>query len=99
MSRKAWIIFLSVQATGTIFYWVSRYTLGPSPLLSGMGVGLMVSGNLLLFPGSLVGLIVIQKVLLHSGLGIDSTSLTGLIVALLTNLAVWFFGAKLYHSE
>lgn len=98
MSRKAWIIFLSAQAAGIIFYWVSRYTLGPSPLLSGMGVGLMVSGNLLLFPGSLVRLIVVQKVLLHSGLGINLTSLAGLIVAVSTNLAIWLLCAKLYRS-
>lgn len=99
MSRKAWIIFLSVQAAGIIFYWVSRFTLGPSPILSGMGVGLMVSGNLLLFPGSLVGLLVVQKVLLHSAIGINLISLVGLIVAVLTNLAVWLLWAKLYRSE
>ena len=98
MSRKAWIIFLSLQAAGIIFSLVSKYTLGPSPLISGIGVGLLVSGNLLLFPGSLVGLIVIQKVLFHSGLSVDSLSLLGILAAVATNLAIWLVWARLYRS-
>lgn len=98
MSRKAWIIFLSLQAAGIIFSLASRYTLGPSPLISGIGVGLLVSGNLLLFPGSLVGLIVIQKVLFHSGLSFDLLSFLGILVAVAANLAIWLIWAKLYRS-
>jgi hypothetical protein len=98
LSRKAWIIFLSLQAAGIIFSLVSKYTLGPSPLISGIGVGLLVSGNLLLFPGSLVGLIVTQKVLFHSGLSVDSLSLLGILVAVAANLVIWLVWAKLYRS-
>lgn len=98
MSRKAWMIFLSVQGAGIVFSGVSHYALGPSPLLSGIGAGLLVSGNLLLFPGSLVGLIVIRKILFHSGLGINLLSLAGLFVAVATNLVIWFLWSKLYRS-
>jgi hypothetical protein len=98
MSRKAWMVFLSVQGAGIIFSVVSHYVLGPSPLLSGIGVGLLVSGNLLLFPGSLVGLIAVQKFLFHSGLSINSLPLVGLFVAVATNLALWLLWAKLYKS-
>jgi len=98
MSRKAWMIFLSMQGAGAVFSWVSGYALGPSPLLSGIGVGLMVSGNLLLLPGSMVELIVVQKFLSHSGLSMGSLSLLGIVVAVVTNLAVWLLWAKLYRS-
>lgn len=98
MSRKAWMIFLSVQGAGVIFWVVSHYALGPSPLLSGIGIGLMVSGNLLLFPGSMVALIVGQKVLLNSGLSMDLLSLLEIVIAVTTNLAIWLLWAKLYRS-
>lgn len=98
MSRKAWVIFLGVQAVGVVFTWVSSYTLGPSPLLSGIGVGLVVSGNLLLLPGSMVALIVVHKVLIPTGLSIYSLSLLGLLVAIVANLAVWLLWARLFRS-
>lgn len=98
MSRKAWMIFLSVQAVGVAFTWLSSYTLGPSPLLSGIGVGLVVSGNLLLLPGSMVALIVVHKVLAPTGLSTYSLSLLGLLVAIATNLAVWLLWARLFRS-
>lgn len=98
MSRKAWMIFLSLQGTGVVFSMVSNYALGPGPLLSGIGAGLLVSGNLLLFPGSVVGLIVVQKLLLSSGLAINLLSLAGLFIAVVTNLLIWLLWARLYRS-
>ena len=98
MSRKAWMIFLSVQGAGIIFWAVSYYAPGPSPLLSGIGVGLLVSGNLLLLPGSMVEVIVIHKLLSQSGLSMGSLSLVGIVVAVVTNLAVWLLWARLYRS-
>lgn len=98
MSRKAWIIFLSLQGVGVVFSWASSYTMGPSPFLSGIGTGLLVSGNLLLLPGSMVALIVVQKVLVPTGLSLYSLSLLGLLVAVSTNLVVWLLWAKLYRS-
>ncbi|MGA8182998.1 MAG: hypothetical protein WB819_05075 [Terriglobia bacterium] len=98
MSRKAWMIFLSVQAAGIIFWAVSYYALGPSPLLSGIGVGLMVSGNLLLLPGSMVEVIVVHKLLSQSGFSMGLLVLVGMVVAVVTNLAVWLLWAKLFRS-
>ena len=98
MSRKAWMIFLSVQAAGIVFSGVSHYILGPSPLLSGIGVGLLVSGNLLLLPGSMVGLIAVQRFLSHSGFSMNLLSLAGIVIAVAANLGVWLLWAKLYRS-
>ncbi len=98
MSRKAWTIFLILQGVGVVFTWVSSYALGPSPLLSGIGVGLLVCGNLLLLPGSMVEVIVIHKLLSQSGLSMGSLSLVGIVVAVATNLAVCLLWAKLFRS-
>jgi hypothetical protein len=98
MSRKAWLIFLSVQGVGVVFTWVSSYTLGPNPLLSGIGVGLMVSGNLLLLPGSMVEVIVIHKLLSDSGFSMGLLSLVGIVVAVLTNVVIWLLWARLFRS-
>ena len=98
MSRKVWIIFVSLQGTGVVFSWISNYALGPNPVMSGVGVGLLVSGNLLLFPGSLVALIVVQKVLVNSSLSLNSLSLMGLIIAVSANLAIWLLWSRLYRS-
>ena len=92
------MIFLSVQVVGVVFTWAYGYTLGPDPLLSGIGVGLWVSGNLLLLPGSMVEVIVIHKVLFHSGFSMGLLSLVGIVVAVVTNLAVWLLWAKLFRS-
>ena len=98
MNRKAWMIFLSVQVVGVVFTWVSGYTLGPSPLLSGIGVGLLVSGNLLLLPGSMVEVIVIHKLLSQTTFSMGWLSLMGIVVAVVTNLSIWLLWAKLYRS-
>ena len=98
MSRKAWIIFLSVQMVGVFFTWAYGYTLGPDPLLSGIGVGLWVSGNLLLLPGSMVEVIVVHKVLLHSGFSMGMLSLVGIVAAVATNLVIWLLWAKLFRT-
>src|SRR5579859_7712355 len=98
MSRKAWLIFLSVQGAGIAFTWLANFTLGPSPLLSGIGVGLLVSGNLLLLPGSMVEVIVIHKLLSQSGFSMGLLSLAGIVMAVATNLAIWLLWAKLYRS-
>jgi hypothetical protein len=98
MSRKAWLIFLSLQVVGVVFTWLSSYTLGPDPLLSGIGAGLLVSGNLLLLPGSMVELIVIHKFLFHSGFSMGLLSLAGIVVAVVTNLVVWLLWGKLFRS-
>jgi hypothetical protein len=99
VSRKTWIIFLALQVAGIIFSCVSNYTLGPSPLLSGIGVGLRVSGFLLLLPGSLVAAVGFQKLLYHTGLSINLLYLLGLLVAVVTNLVIWILWATLSRSE
>jgi hypothetical protein len=98
MSRKVWMIFLSVQVVGVVFTWVSSFTLGPDPLLSGIGVGLMVSGNLILLPGSMVEVIVIHKLLSDSGFSMGLLSLVGIVVAVLTNVVIWLLWARLFRS-
>jgi hypothetical protein len=99
VSCKTWTIFLALQVSGIIFLWISNYTLGPSPLLSGIGVGLRVSGFLLLFPGSLVAAVGHQGLLYHIGLSINLLYLVGLLAAVATNLVIWILWAKLFRSE
>ena len=98
MSRKAWMIFLSVQATGIAFSWLANYTSSPSPLISGIGVGLLVVGNLLLLPGGLLGALAVQRLLLHSDFSMSQLSFVGVVVAVAINLAIWLLCAKLHRS-
>lgn len=92
------MIFLSLQAAGTVFSWVSNYTFVSSPLISGIGVGLLVSGNLLLLPGSLIGALIIQKFLVDIGLSMNQPSLLGILIAVTINLAIWLIFAKLNRA-
>jgi hypothetical protein len=98
VSRKAWMIFLGMQAAGIILSWLANYTSSPSPLISGIGAGLLVLGNLLLLPGGLLGALAVQKVLLHSGLSMSQLSFVGVLVAVAINLAIWLLCAKLNRS-
>jgi hypothetical protein len=98
MSRKTWMIFLSLQSAGIIFSWLSNYTFVSSPFISGIGVGLLVSGNLLLLPGSVIGALVVQKFLFTSGLGTNQPSLPGILIAVTINLAIWLLFAKLNRA-
>jgi hypothetical protein len=98
VSRKAWMVFLSVQATGIVFSWLANYTSSPSPLISGIGMGLLVVGNLLLLPGGLLGALAVQRLLLHSGFSISQLSFIGVLVAVAINLAIWLLCAKLHRS-
>jgi hypothetical protein len=58
----------------------------------------MVSGNLLLLPGSMVEVIVVHKLLSQSGFSMGLLVLVGMVVAVVTNLAVWLLWAKLFRS-
>ena len=99
LSRKAWTIFLSLQVTGTVLSWVASYSSSPSPLISGIGVGLLVIGNLLLLPGGLLAAIAVQRLVLHSApLSMNQLSFAGVFVAVAINLAIWLLCAKLYRS-
>ena len=99
MSRKAWMIFLSLQVTGIVLSWVASYSSSPSPIWSGVGVGLLVIGNLLLLPGGLLAALTVQRLLVHSGgLSIDQLSYAGVLAAVAVNLAIWLLCAKLYRS-
>lgn len=99
MSRKAWMIFLSLQVTGIVFSWVAGHSSSPIPLLSGVGVGLLVLGNLLLLPGGLLAAFAVQKLLLHSGhLSTNQLSFAGVVAAVAINLSIWLVCAKLYRS-
>ena len=99
MSHKAWLIYLSLQVTGIAFLWVASYSSSPSPLLSGIGVGLLVVGNLLLIPGGLLAAFGVQRLLLHTGrFSVSQLSFAGVIVAVAINLALWLLCAKLYRS-
>ena len=98
MSRRGWMIFLSVQAAGIAFSWAANYTPSPSPLTSGIGVGLLVVGNLLLLPGGLLGALAVQRLLLHSGLSMNQLSLAGVVAAEAINLGIWLLCAKLHRS-
>ncbi|HXH50100.1 MAG TPA: hypothetical protein VNM47_12220 [Terriglobia bacterium] len=98
MSRKAWMIFLVVQGAGIILSWLANYTSSPSPLISGVGVGLLVLGNLLLLPGGLLGALAVQRLLLHSGFNMSQLSFVGVVVAVAINLGIWLLCAKLHRS-
>lgn len=99
MSGKAWVIFLSVQVTGVAFSWIAGYSSSPSPLMSGVGVGLLVVGNLLLLPGGLLAAFAVQRLLIHSvGLSMNQLSFAGVLVAVAINLAIWLLCARLYKS-
>jgi hypothetical protein len=99
VSHKTWMVFLALQVAGIIFSWGSNYTLGPSPLLSGIGVGLRVSGFLLLFPGSLVAAVGFQELLHHIGLRINLLYPAGFLAAVATNCVIWILWVKLSRFE
>lgn len=99
VSGKAWMIFLSLQVTGIAFSWAASYSSSPSPLVSGIGVGLLVAGNMLLLPGGLLAAFAVQRLLLHvAPASISQLSLGGVFVAVAINLAIWLLCAKLYRS-
>ena len=92
------MIFLGVQGAGIILSWLANYTSSPSPLISGVGVGLLVLGNLLLLPGGLLGALAVQRLLLHSGFSISQLSFLGVLLAVAINLGIWLLCAKLHRS-
>jgi len=99
LSRKAWMIFLSLQVTGIFLSWVASHSSSPVPLISGIGVGLLVVGNLLLLPGGLFAAFAVQRLALHSApLSMNQLSFAGVLVAVAINLAIWLLCAKLYRS-
>jgi hypothetical protein len=90
MSRKVWLIFLSVQTVGEICAWTAGH------FLSQVGPALWIAGTFLLLPGNMAGAWVVEKLSWMSGLTIPRMMILQVPAEMVINATIWLGCAKLY---
>lgn len=84
MSRRGWIAFAAVQLVGAVCVWS-----GPR-ILTAPGPVLFLSGLVLLAPGGLLSLVIVEKLLWSSPLTLSGMTWVELVLTLAINAAVWW---------
>ena len=87
MSRRAWAVFAVVQVVGAVCVWF-----GPHPTAS--GPVLFLSGLILLAPGDLLSLVIVEKLLWNTRLTLSGMTWAELFLTLAINAALWWSVAK-----
>jgi hypothetical protein len=92
MSRRAWAVFLVVQLLGAVCVWS-----GPR-ILSAPGPVLFVTGLVLLAPGGLLNLMIVEKLLWSSRLTLSGMTWVELVLTVALNAALWWLAAKAWRA-
>ena len=92
MSRRAWTAFVVVQLVGAVCVWS-----GPR-ILSAPGPVLFVTGLVLLAPGGLLSLVIVEKLLWSSRLTLSGMTWVALLLTLAINAALWWSVAKAWKA-
>ncbi len=92
MSRRAWAVFVVVQLVGAVCVWE-----GPR-ILSAPGPVLFLSGLVLLAPGGLLSLVLVEKLLWSSRLTLSGMTWVELALTLVLNAALWWLAAKAWRA-
>lgn len=92
MSRRAWVAFAVVQLVGAVCVWS-----GPR-ILSAPGPVLFFSGLVLLAPGGLLSLVIVEKLLWSSRLTLSGMAWVELALTLVLNAALWWSVAKAWKA-
>src|SRR6202521_4752530 len=88
MSRRGWTAFAAVQLMGAVCVWS-----GPR-ILAAPGPVLFLSGLVLLAPGGLLSLVLVEKLLWSSRLTLSGLTWVELALRLAINAALWWLAAK-----
>ena len=83
MGRRAWVVFAVVQLVGAVCVWS-----GPR-ILSAPGPVLFLSGLVLLAPGGVLSLVIVEKLLWSSRLTLSGMTWAELALTLALNAALW----------
>ncbi|MGB6684648.1 MAG: hypothetical protein WBH24_13460 [Candidatus Acidiferrum sp.] len=92
MSRRPWTAFAVVQLVGAVCVWS-----GPR-ILSAPGPVLFVTGLVLLVPGGLLSLVLVEKLLWSSRLTLSGMTWVELALTLAINAALWWLAAKAWRA-
>ena len=88
MGRRAWAVFAVVQLLGAVCVWSGpRILLAPGPVL-------FLSGLILLAPGDLLSLALVENLLWNTGLTLSGMTWAELFLTLAINAALWWGVAK-----
>ena len=88
MGRRAWTIFAVVQLVGAVCVWA-----GPR-ILTAPGPVLFLSGMVLLAPGGLLSLVLVEKLLWSSPLTLSGMTWSELVLTLAINAELWWAVAR-----
>ncbi|SRR6266550_1554630 len=92
MGWRGWTAFAAVQLVGLICVWAGPHILtAPGPML-------FVTGLVLLAPGGLLSLVIVEKVLWSGRLTLSGMTWAELVLTLTINAALWWSGARAWKA-
>ncbi len=92
MGWRGWTAFAAVQMVGAVCVWE-----GPR-ILTVPGPVLFLSGLVLLAPGGLLSLVIVEKLLWSSRLTLSGMTWVELVLTLAINAALWWLAAKAWRA-
>src|SRR5882762_9771097 len=92
MSWRGWTAFAVVQLVGAFCVWS-----GPR-ILSASGPVLFLSGLVLLAPGGVLSLVIVEKLLWSSRLTLSGMTWVELALTLALNAALWWLASKAWRA-
>ena len=92
MGWRGWTAFAAVQLVGVVCVWEGpRIMTAPGPVL-------FLSGLVLLAPGGLLSLVLVEKLLWSSRLTLPGMTWVELALTLAINAALWWLAAKSWRA-
>src|SRR6266566_7672869 len=92
MGWRGWTAFAVAQLVGAFCVWS-----GPR-ILSAPGPVLFVTGLVLLAPGGLLSLVIVERLLWSSRLTLSGMTWVELVLTLAINAALWWLAAKAWRA-
>jgi hypothetical protein len=92
MGWRGWTAFAVVQLLGAVCVWS-----GPR-ILTAPGPVLFLSGLVLLAPGGVLSLVIVEKLLWSSPLTLSGMTWAELVLTLAINAALWWSAAKAWKA-
>jgi len=91
LSRRTWVFFLTIQTVGEVCLWAAHL------FLSAVGPSLLLIGIVLMLPGLLVSVVVVEKLLWMTSITVHQMLILEVPVAVAINAAVWLALVRLYR--
>jgi len=98
MSKKAWIVFTTIQFVGIIAVLVFPHTYVPSKLISSFGVFCWFLSFFIQMPGNFISGWIIERFFWMGKLTLHQLTILDILLVVIVNLTLWILVAATFRG-